>query len=75
MTVSATKVNEEANASLKISVSSENDFKMKSSTGRMGAYKLTQDGKQIQNNSIVLETTSTGTSSTDLNFLLTLATL
>lgn len=68
MTVSATKVNEEANASLKISVSSENDFKMKSSTGRMGAYKLTQDGKQIQNNSIVLETTSTGTSSTDLNF-------
>lgn len=68
MTVSATKVNEEANASLKISVSSENDFKMKSSTGRMSAYKITQDGKQIQNNSIVLETTSTGTSSTDLNF-------
>ena len=68
MTVSATKVNEEANASLKISVSSENGFKMKSSTGRMGAYKITQDGKQIQNNSIVLETTSTGTSSTDLNF-------
>lgn len=68
MTVSATKVNEKANASLKISVSSENDFKMKSSTGRMGAYKITQDGKQIQNNSIVLETTSTGTSSTDLNF-------
>ena len=68
MTVSATKINEEVNASLKISVSSENDFKMKSSTGRMGAYKITQDGKQIQNNSIVLETTSTGTSSTDLNF-------
>lgn len=68
MTVSATKVNEEANASLKIRVCSENDFKMKSSTGRMGAYKITQDGKQIQNNSIVLETTSTGTSSTDLNF-------
>lgn len=68
MTVSATKVNEEANASLKISVSSENDFKMKSSTGRAGAYKITQDGKQIINNSIVLETTSTGTSSTNLNF-------
>lgn len=68
MTVSATKVNEEANASLKISVSSENGFKMKSSTGRSGAYKITQDGKQIQNNSLVLETTSTGTSSTDLNF-------
>ena len=68
MTVSATKVNEEANASLKISVSSENGFKMKSSTGRMGAYKITQDGKQIINNSIVLETTSTGTSSTNLNF-------
>ena len=68
MTVSATKVNEEANASLKIRVSSENDFKMKSSTGRMGAYKITQDGNQIVNNSIVLETTSTGTSSTDLNF-------
>lgn len=68
MTVSATKVNEEANTSLKISVSSENGFKMKSSTGRMGAYKITQDGKQIINNSIVLETTSTGTSSTDLNF-------
>ena len=68
MTVSATKVNEEANASLKISVSSENDFKMKSSTGRSGAYKITQDGKQIENNSLVLETTSTGTSSTDLKF-------
>lgn len=68
MTVSATKVNEEANASLKISVSSENGFKMKSSTGRSGAYKITQDGKQIQNNSLVLETTSTGTSSTNLNF-------
>lgn len=68
LTVSATKANEEANASLKISVSSENGFKMKSSTGRSGAYKITQDGKQIQNNSLVLETTSTGTSSTDLNF-------
>lgn len=68
MTVSATKVNEEANASLKISVSSENGFKMKSSTGRSGAYKITQDGKQIENNSLVLETTSTGTSSTDLKF-------
>ena len=68
MTVSATKVNEEANASLKIRVSSENDFKMKSSTGRMGAYKITQDGNKIVNNSIVLETTSTGTSSPDLNF-------
>lgn len=68
MTVSATKVNEEANASLKISVSSENDFKMKSSTGRSGAYKITQDGKEIENNSLVLETTATGTSSTDLKF-------
>ena len=68
MTVSATKVNEEANASLKISVSSENGFKMKSSTGRSGAYKITQDGKQIENNSLVLETASTGTSSTDLKF-------
>ena len=68
MTVSATKVNEEANASLKISVSSENGFKMKSSTGQSGAYKITQDGKEIENNSLVLETTSTGTSSTDLKF-------
>ena len=58
MTVSATKVNEEANAS----------FKMKSSTGRSGAYKITQDGKEVENNSLVLETTSTGTSSTDLKF-------
>lgn len=33
LTVSATKINEEANASLKISVSSENGFNMKSSTG------------------------------------------
>lgn len=68
LTVSATKANEEANASLKIRVSSENGFKMKSSTGRMGAYKITQDGKEIENNSLVLETTSTGTSSTDLKF-------
>lgn len=68
MTVSATKVNEEANASLKIRVCSENGFKMKSSTGRSGAYKITQDGKKVENNSLVLETTSTGTSSTDLKF-------
>ena len=68
MTVSATKVNEEANASLKIRVCSENGFKMKSSAGRSGAYKITQDGKEIENNSLVLETTSTGTSSTDLKF-------
>ena len=68
MTVSATKVNEEANASLKISVSSENGFKMKSSSGCMGAYKITQDGNQIVNNSIVLETASTGTTTSDLKF-------
>ena len=68
MTVSATKVNDEANASLKISVSSENDFKMKSSTGRTGAYKITKDGNQIVNNSIVLETTSSGTTTADLKF-------
>lgn len=68
MTVSATKVNEEANASLKISVSSENGFKMKSSTGRSGAYKITNDGKQVTNNQIILETTSTGTSTADLKF-------
>ncbi|WP_456074064.1 DUF6273 domain-containing protein [Holdemanella biformis] len=68
MTVSATKVNEETNASLKIRVCSENGFKMKSSTGRSGAYKITQDGKEVENNSLVLETTSTGTSSTDLKF-------
>ena len=68
MTVSATKVNEEANASLKISVKSENGFNMKSSSGRMGAYKITKDGNQIVNNSIVLETTSTGTTTADLKF-------
>lgn len=68
LTVSATKINEEANASLKIRVCSENGFKMKSSTGRSGAYKITQDGKEVENNSLVLETTSTGTSSTDLKF-------
>lgn len=44
LTVSATKANEEANASLKIVVSSENGFNMKSDTGRTGAYKITKDG-------------------------------
>ena len=68
LTVSATKVNEEANASLKISVKSENGFNMKSSSGRMGAYKITKDGNQIVNNSIVLETTSAGTTTADLKF-------
>lgn len=68
LTVSATKVNEEANASLKISVKSENGFNMKSSAGRMGAYKITKDGNQIANNSIVLETTSAGTTTADLKF-------
>lgn len=68
LTVSATKVNEEANASLKISVKSENGFNMKSSSGRMGAYKITKDGSQIVNNSIVLETTSSGTTTADLKF-------
>ena len=68
LTVSATKFNEEANASLKISVKSENGFNMKSSSGRMGAYKITKDGNQIVNNSIVLETTSSGTTTADLKF-------
>lgn len=68
LTVSATKINEEANASLKISVKSENGFNMKSSLGRMGAYKITKDGNQIVNNSIVLETTSSGTTTADLKF-------
>lgn len=68
MTVSATKINEEVNASLKISVKSENGFNMKSSSGRMGAYKITKDGNQIVNNSIVLETTSSGTTTADLKF-------
>lgn len=68
LTVSATKINEEANASLKISVKSENGFNMKSSSGRMGAYKITKDGNQIVNNSIVLETTSSGTTTEDLKF-------
>ena len=68
LTVSATKINEEANASLKISVKSENGFNMKSSSGRMGAYKITKDGNQIVNNSIVLETTSSGTATADLKF-------
>lgn len=69
LTVSATKINEEANASLKISVNSENGFNMKSSSGRMGAYKITKDGNQIVNNSIVLETTSAGTTTADLKFI------
>lgn len=68
LTVSATKINEEANASLKISVKSENGFNMKSSSGRMGAYKITKDGNPIVNNSIVLETTSSGTTTADLKF-------
>lgn len=68
LTVSATKINEEANASLKISVKSENGFNMKSSSGRIGAYKITKDGNQIVNNSIVLETTSSGTTTADLKF-------
>lgn len=68
LTVLATKINEETNASLKISVKSENGFNMKSSSGRMGAYKITKDGNQIVNNSIVLETTSSGTTTADLKF-------
>lgn len=68
LTVSATKANEEANASLKIVVSSENGFNMKSDTGRMGAYKITKDENQITNNSTILETTSSGTSTADLKF-------
>lgn len=68
LTVSATKANEEANASLKIVVSSENGFNMKSDTGRTGAYKITKDGNQITNNSTILETTSSGTSTADLKF-------
>lgn len=68
LTVSATKINEEANASLKISVSSENGFNMKSSTGQSGAYNITSDGKQVTNNQIILETTSAGTSTADLKF-------
>lgn len=69
LTVSATKANEEANASLKIVVSSENGFNMKSDTGRMGAYNITKDGNQITNNSTILETTSSGTSTADLKFI------
>ena len=68
LTVSATKNNEEANASLKISVSSENGFNMKSSTGQSGAYNITSDGKQVTNNQVILETTSAGTSTADLKF-------
>lgn len=68
LTVSATKANEEANASLKIVMSSENGFNMKSDTGRMGAYNITKDGNQITNNSTILETTSSGTSTADLKF-------
>lgn len=68
LTVSATKINEEANASLKISVSSENGFNMKSSTGQSGAYNITSDGKQVTNNQVILETTSAGTSTADLKF-------
>lgn len=68
LTVSATKANEEANASLKIVVSSENGFNLKSDTGRTGAYKITKDGNQITNNSTILETTSSGTSTADLKF-------
>ena len=68
LTVSATKANEEANASLKIVVSSENGFNMKSDTGRAGAYKITKNGNQITNNSTILETTSSGTSTADLKF-------
>ena len=68
LTVSATKINEEANASLKISVSSENGFNMKSSSGQSGAYNITSDGKQVTNNQVILETTSAGTSTADLKF-------
>lgn len=68
LTVSVTKANEEANASLKIVVSSENGFNMKSDTGRMGAYNITSDGKQVTNNQVILETTSAGTSTADLKF-------
>ena len=68
LTVSATKINEEANASLKISVLSENGFNMKSSTEQSGAYNITSNGKQVTNNQVILETTSAGTSTADLKF-------
>lgn len=68
LTVSATKINEEANASLKIKVNSANDFKLVTSSGQSGSYTITKDGNPITNNSIVLETTEKGTATTDLTF-------
>ena len=68
LTVSATKINEEANASLKIKVNSANDFKLVTSNGQSGTYTISKDGNPICNNSIVLETTEKGTTTTDLKF-------
>ena len=68
LTVSATKLNEEANASLKIKVSSANDFHLRTGNGQNGTYALSKDGKAITNGTTVLETEKAGTSSTDLKF-------
>lgn len=68
LTVTATKINEEANAALKIKVTSQNDFKLKTSTGQAGQYTITKDGTTVTNNSTVLETTEKGTSTANLKF-------
>lgn len=68
LTVSANKNIEEANASLKIKVSSANDFKLVSDTGKSGKYSITKNGNEVINNSTVLETSSAGTASSNLKF-------
>ena len=66
LTVAATKTNEAANASLKIKMSSENDYKLKTTSGVSAEYTISKDGNALANNTTVLETTKSGTYSVNL---------
>lgn len=68
LTVAATKTNEVANASLKIKMSSENDYKLKTASGVSAGYTVLKNGNVLTNNTTVLETTKSGTSSVNLKF-------
>lgn len=68
LTVAATKTNEAANASLKIKMSSENDYKLKTASGVSAGYTVLKDGNALANNTTVLEITKSGTSSVNLKF-------
>lgn len=54
LTVAATKTNETANASLKIKMSSENDYKLKTASGMSAGYTISKGGNALANNTTVL---------------------